>query len=116
MGVLAASVFIAAGCGSDDGDGGGSSKLADDQSLVVNIGEEAEPGQFIPAGMSYLDAINAKGYVQFAGLYRIEGKDNEVVPSLAKSAPKISDDGLTYTIEMRDDANWSDGKPIVAGD
>jgi oligopeptide transport system substrate-binding protein len=114
--VLVTAGFIAAACGSDDGGGGDSGNLADKQELVVNVGEEAEPGQFIPAGMSYLDAVNSKGYVQFAGLYRIEGQDNEVVPSLATSAPEISDDGLTYTIKMRDDAKWSDGKPIVADD
>lgn len=114
--VLVTAGFIAAACGSDDGDGGGSGNLADKQELVVNVGEEAEPGQFIPAGMSYLDAVNSKGYVQFAGLYRIEGQDNEVVPSLATAAPEISDDGLTYTIKLRDDAKWSDGKPIVADD
>ncbi|MCW2925918.1 MAG: peptide transporter substrate-binding protein, partial [Thermoleophilia bacterium] len=114
--------FIAAACGDNSSGGGGgnggggSSDLADAQELVANMSEEAEPGQFIPAGMSYLDAVNTKGYVQFAGLYRLEGQDNKVVPALATGAPDISDDGLTYTIKMRDDANWSDGKPIVADD
>ena len=28
----------------------------------------------------------------------------------------ISDDGLTYTIHINDDANWSDGKPITVQD
>lgn len=115
--VLAASAFIAVGCGSDDnGGGGGDADLADKQELVVNQGEEAEPGQFIPAGMSYLDAVNTKGYVQFAGLYRIVGDENEIEPHLAEGPPEISEDGLTYTIKMRDDAEWSDGKPIVAED
>jgi oligopeptide transport system substrate-binding protein len=113
--ILAAAALVAVGCGSDDKDGSSSSD-AKVQNLVANMGDEAEPGLFNPAGMSYLDAINAKGYVQFAGLYKLVGDQNEVEPNLATGAPEISDDGLTYTIEMRDDAEWSDGEPIVAED
>ena len=72
LAVLAMSAFIAVGCGSDGGgDEEGSGDLADKQELVANMGDEIEPGLFIPAGMSYLDALNTKGIVQFAGLYRI---------------------------------------------
>lgn len=115
--MVIAAMLIAVGCGGDEGPGGGDdAQLAAEQELVANMGKEAEPGLFNPAGMSSLDAINTKGFVQFAGLYRIEGEDNEIVPHLAKGAPEISEDGLTYTIEMRDDAEWSDGKPITAED
>jgi oligopeptide transport system substrate-binding protein len=111
--VLFIAVFVAAGCGGNAA-GGAGTELAQEQELVANMGEEAEAGLFIPAGMSSLDAINAKGYMQFAGLYRIDGEDSEIVPHLATGEPEISDDGLTYTIEMRDDAEWSDGEPITA--
>jgi oligopeptide transport system substrate-binding protein len=113
--ILAAAAFVAVGCGGDDGgDGDGSANLADEQELVVNISAESEVGLFNPAGMSSLDAINSKGYVQFAGLYRIVGEDSEIEPALAADMPEVSEDGLTYTIEMRDDAEWSDGEPITA--
>ncbi|MFN8450102.1 MAG: ABC transporter substrate-binding protein [Anaerolineae bacterium] len=36
------------------------------------------------------------------------------VPSL--TSWEISDDGLTYTFHIRDDANWSDGTPITSDD
>ena len=36
-----------------------------------------------------------------------------MVPFLATDLPEISEDGLTYTVKLRDDAKWSDGKPIV---
>ncbi len=29
---------------------------------------------------------------------------------------QVSDDGLTYTFKIRDDANWSNGEPVTAGD
>ena len=117
LAIVAAAAFLAVGCGNDDdGGSGGSSNLSDTQELVANMGDETEPGLFNPAGMSYLDAINTKGYVQFAGLYRVVGDDNSIEPWLADGEPEISDDGLTYTIKMRDDAEWSDGEPIVAED
>ncbi len=39
----------------------------------------------------------------------------EPIPGVAKSWG-ISDDGLTYTFHLRDDAKWSDGTPITAED
>lgn len=29
---------------------------------------------------------------------------------------KVSDDKMTYTLTLRDDIKWSDGKPVTAGD
>ncbi|MBD0379162.1 peptide ABC transporter substrate-binding protein [Paenibacillus sedimenti] len=49
------------------------------------------------------------------GLYR-EDKDGKPTPGLAKDFPKISADGLTYTIDIRDNATWSDGQPVKAQD
>lgn len=49
----------------------------------------------------------------FEGLIRLT-PEGEVVPGLAKSWT-ISEDGLTYTFELRE-AKWSDGKPILASD
>ena len=39
----------------------------------------------------------------------------EVVPGAAESW-SISEDGLTYTFVIRDDARWSNGDPLTAGD
>jgi peptide/nickel transport system substrate-binding protein len=36
--------------------------------------------------------------------------------SMAKEMPSISPDGRVYTIQLRDDLRWSDGKPITAED
>ncbi|MCP6368222.1 ABC transporter substrate-binding protein, partial [Klebsiella pneumoniae] len=37
-------------------------------------------------------------------------------PALAESLPEVSEDGLTYTIKMREDATWSNGDQITAHD
>jgi len=56
----------------------------------------------------------------YRGLFTYDD-DLEVVPSIAKELPTkdnggISNDGLTYTIRLRDDATWSDGQPLTADD
>ena len=49
----------------------------------------------------------------FEGLMReVKGK---LVPATAESY-EVSDDGLTYTFKIREDAKWSDGKPVTAHD
>ena len=48
------------------------------------------------------------------GLFRLD-EDNIPIPALAKEAPDISEDGLTYTFTLRE-ANWSDGTPITSAD
>jgi ABC-type transport system substrate-binding protein len=50
----------------------------------------------------------------FRGLVR-SGPDSSIVPDLAKSWT-VSDDGRTYTFEMRDDAYWEDGYHVTADD
>ncbi len=37
------------------------------------------------------------------------------VPAIAESVD-VSDDGLTYTFHLREDANWSNGDPVTADD
>lgn len=48
------------------------------------------------------------------GLVRLD-KDGKVVPGVAKSW-KVSEDGLTYTFELRDNAKWSNGDAVTAND
>ena len=43
-------------------------------------------------------------------------EDGSVVPDLAAGEPEVSEDGLTYTIKLKDDLVWSDGEPITAHD
>jgi oligopeptide transport system substrate-binding protein len=50
----------------------------------------------------------------FVGL-TMKDKNNAIVPGVAKSWD-ISDDGLVWTFHLRDDAVWTDGKPVTAND
>ena len=47
--------------------------------------------------------------------------DNNPVPEIAAEIPTtenggMSEDGLTLTVKLRDDVNWSDGEPVTAND
>ena len=42
--------------------------------------------------------------------------DNNPVPEIAAEIPVPSEDGLTLTINLRDDVLWSDGEPVTAQD
>lgn len=48
------------------------------------------------------------------GLMQMDA-DGQAVNAIAQSVD-ISDDGLTYTFHLREDANWSNGEPVTAAD
>lgn len=48
------------------------------------------------------------------GLMQMDA-DGQAVPAIAESYD-LSDDGLTYTFHLREDANWSNGEPVTAAD
>ncbi|MEJ8303959.1 peptide ABC transporter substrate-binding protein [Saccharibacillus sacchari] len=50
----------------------------------------------------------------YEGLYTYD-KSGEIVEGAA-SKVDVSEDGSTYTFTIRDDAKWSDGEPVTAGD
>ena len=48
------------------------------------------------------------------GLMQMDA-DGAAVPAIAESY-ELSEDGLTYTFHLREDANWSNGTPVTAAD
>ena len=48
------------------------------------------------------------------GLYRLDEK-TQTTPGIA-TEHKVSDDGLTWTFTLREDAKWSNGDPVTAHD
>src|SRR3990172_8794839 len=115
-------VLAFAGCKDDKKTGGktptaGETPLAADQTLRVRIA--GEPQALDPQVTGFDVDISIVKQL-FRGLFYYDGPDMNVVPSVAAKIPTkgdgISDDGPTYTIELRDDVTWSDGTPLTAND
>ena len=53
--------------------------------------------------------------LMFRSLFIADSTLNEVTPDLAESY-EVSEDGLTYTITLKDGLKWSDGEPLTADD
>jgi len=114
---LIGSAFV--GCGSNTTASSGtatastaaSTAPAAAKSLAVCVGPE--PATMDPALNQAADVTSVLQHL-FEGLtrYSAEGK---IVNAQAKDI-NISADHLTYTIKLRDDIKWSDGKPVTAGD
>lgn len=79
--------------------------------LLMNNGEE--PTSFDPSiGFNAVSWSALNNIME--GLTRLD-KDHKAVEATAEKID-ISDDGLTYTFTIRDNAKWSNGDPVVAGD
>ena len=81
------------------------------QVITFNLG--SEPKTIDPALSQASDSADVIGNA-FEGLMRLDAKDKPI-PGMADTY-KMSTDGLTYTFHIRKGAQWSDGKPVVAGD
>jgi oligopeptide transport system substrate-binding protein len=109
LGILALIVFMAVACGGSD--------KATNQELRIRINQDVST--FDPQLAVSADEISIAKQL-YRGLFTYNS-DLDVVPSVATEVPSIenggiSEDGLTYTIHLRDDATWSDGQPVVAAD
>lgn len=95
---------VLAGCGKGDFN-------TDADTIVWNLGEDpltVDPALNTASGAGNL-ILNA-----FEGLVRVDEK-TEIKPGVAKEWTK-SEDGLTYTFKLREDAKWSDGQVVTAND
>lgn len=54
------------------------------------------------------------GVFAWSNIFDIDGQTGVPIPGL--SSWEVSDDGLTYTFTIREDAMWSDGTPITTAD
>ena len=67
------------------------------------------------SGKTY-DTLSSEAVSYFVDtLYRLD-QAGEPIPSLAAGLPEISEDGLTVTVTIRDDAHYANGDRIVAAD
>ncbi|MFB5266196.1 peptide ABC transporter substrate-binding protein [Paenibacillus enshidis] len=80
---------------------------------VLNINLMSEPPTFDPA-QAQDSQTNTVLKTMYEGLTRM-GEDGKEQPGVAESW-EISEDGLTYTFKLRDNAKWSNGDPVTAND
>ncbi|SDB52660.1 oligopeptide transport system substrate-binding protein [Pseudobutyrivibrio sp. YE44] len=83
----------------------------DTTTLRINLA--SEPDYLDPALNSSVDgaclAVNS-----FVGLYTYD-ENNDCVPAIADGEPEVSEDGLTYTIKLKE-TKWSNGDALTAND
>ncbi|MBT3163299.1 ABC transporter substrate-binding protein [Streptomyces sp. Vc74B-19] len=132
--VVAALLTTAACGGGGDSDGGGSKNGAAGFDAANNKVAQAEAvkkgGTLKFAGAQDADSWDTtRGYYgfmwNFSRYYARQLVTNAtepgeagagVVPDLATSTAKVTDDGKTYTYTLRDGVTWEDGKPITSKD
>jgi peptide/nickel transport system substrate-binding protein len=125
--VVACLALVAAGCG-----GGGGSKNS--TTTAASGGGNTSGGKTFPnfriaydTGIDFLDpglsytvqgwSIMWNVYLPLLGYKHVNGPDGAtLVPYLAQDMPKVSSDGLTYTITLRKGLKYSDGSPVKASD
>lgn len=83
------------------------------------IGSIQETNSLFPMFMG-LNVGKALAGTIFDSLVKIDDK-GDYIPCLAKEVPTIenggiSRDGLTYTLHLRDDVKWHDGRPLTSAD
>ncbi|MBP1852447.1 oligopeptide transport system substrate-binding protein [Rhizobium halophytocola] len=80
---------------------------------VLHRGNSGEPTSLDPAHIS----INIEGFIIYDLLegLTIFGPDGTIKPGAAEKWD-VSEDGTVYTFHIRENAKWSDGSPLTAGD
>jgi oligopeptide transport system substrate-binding protein len=105
-------ILFVVGCGRKDA-AGGAGAASGAAAKVLNVGNGDEPQDIDPqivTGVPEHHLITAL----FEGLVN-EGPDMNLIPGVAEKWD-VSADGLVYTFQLRADAKWSNGDPIVADD
>ncbi|MGM0138180.1 oligopeptide ABC transporter, binding protein [Enterococcus sp. DIV0755b] len=118
LGIVAVCGIVLSACGS----GGGTT---DGSNAASSSGKEADKQEFrvsVLQEMPSADLSLATDTISFTalnnvyeGIYRLD-KDSKPIPAGAAEMATVSEDGLKYTIKLREDAKWSDGEPVKASD
>jgi oligopeptide transport system substrate-binding protein len=99
------------GCGNSSSDSNSGGASADEQTLSLHM-----PGE--PSTLDSSKTTDSTSNLMIGnvgeGLTRVD-KDGKAQPGVAKDW-EISQDGLTYTFHLRDNAKWSDGSNVTAQD
>ncbi len=103
------------GCGSSDSPAGGNAQSGsattgnNDLNVMIETPVESLDPQVGQDGTSFeVIACFTDGLMQMDA-------DGQAVNAIAKDY-EVSEDGLTYTFHLREDAKWSNGEPVTAAD
>jgi peptide/nickel transport system substrate-binding protein len=110
--VVAIGASWVAACSSGNG-------TEDEEERSIAIGYFNQPDALDPALGQTIPATAALSqvYTPLLTYRRAEGKSGtELIPGLATARPKVSTDGLTYTLRLRDGLLYADGTPVRASD
>src|SRR5215472_7070793 len=111
LGVGMCAVLAAVACGQSTTSG---PQLAPTAQQILRINDTTEPNSYDPGQQTYTYEA-AVGRTVFEPLLKPKADLSDVEGATAKSYD-VSSDGLTYTFHLRDNAKWSDGKPVTAKD
>jgi peptide/nickel transport system substrate-binding protein len=118
--VLACTALTSAGCGGSGGNGsngGGGGGGREGGSITVLMGTAPD---YLDPGEGYTTQAVEADWISYTGLltYRHAAGEagTELIPGLAKALPRISKDGRTYTLTLREGLVYSNGKPVKASD
>ena len=113
---IASSVVFAA-CGDDESDSG--SDTATTEGGEITIAQTSQPDYLDPA-LSYTVNGWEPMWLVYTPLLTYAHEEGtagaELIPGLAEDLPEVSEDGLTYTLTLRDGLTYSDGTDVVASD
>jgi len=81
----------------------------------VRVHMQEEPQSLHPTNSTLAQAEEILGLV-YERLLQLDMESGELRPVLVKDLPEVSEDQLSYSFELREEARWQDGSPITAED
>ncbi|WP_225743218.1 peptide ABC transporter substrate-binding protein [Marinilactibacillus sp. Marseille-P9653] len=118
LGLTLTSALLLAACGNGGNDSAGESSSegseGSNDEQVLHLIETAEIPSMDSTTSTDSVSNNVLNNVN-EGLYR-QGPENDLQLGMAAEEPTVSEDGLTYTFKIREDATWSNGEPVTAND
>lgn len=88
-------------------------KKNQNNNLVVHIVNE--PDDMHPTNGASAIRAEINLYTHLS-LLKVDYETGKLIPCLAKALPQVSQDGLSYTYEIKDYITWDDGSPVTAQD
>lgn len=109
--IMVTVMLLVTGCGKN------ATKTSTESGKQVNISLASDPGALDPTTNNQFYAVNILNHL-YEGLmtWKDAGDGNATIVEGQAASYEVSEDGLTYSFKIRDDAKWSDGQPVKAND